>query len=86
VPDAISAYLRSNDSSKYLDVIAACTAAGCYEELVKYLLMVRAVALEGSCFLYCSIVLLCALDKQARCSDCQTVGCDLHAQLAFFSA
>eukprot|EP00775_Hariotina_reticulata_P002628 gene2628-2929_t len=41
VPDAISAYLRSNDSSKYLDVIAACTAAGCYEDLVKYLLMVR---------------------------------------------
>jgi len=65
VPDAISAYLRSNDSSKYLDVIAACTAAGCYEELVKYLLMVRAVALEGSCCLYCSVVLLCALDKQA---------------------
>jgi hypothetical protein len=41
VPDAIAAYLRSSDSSRYLAVIEACTAAGCYEDLVKYLLMVR---------------------------------------------
>ncbi|WIA40738.1 hypothetical protein OEZ86_004423 [Tetradesmus obliquus] len=41
VPDAIASYLRSSDSSSYLQVIEACTAAGCYEDLVKYLLMVR---------------------------------------------
>lgn len=41
VPDAIASYLRSSDSSRYLQVIEACTAAGCYEDLVKYLLMVR---------------------------------------------
>jgi clathrin heavy chain len=41
VPDAIAAYLRSSDSSRYVAVIDACTAAGCYEDLVKYLLMVR---------------------------------------------
>jgi hypothetical protein len=42
VPDAIASYLRSSDSSRYLQLIEACTAAGCYEDLVKYLLMVRA--------------------------------------------
>eukprot|EP00879_Flechtneria_rotunda_P000465 GHRR01000566.1.p1 GENE.GHRR01000566.1~~GHRR01000566.1.p1 ORF type:complete len:1351 (+),score=578.78 GHRR01000566.1:197-4249(+) len=41
VQDAIAAYLRSNDSSRYLEVIEGCTAVGCYEDLVKYLLMVR---------------------------------------------
>eukprot|EP00878_Enallax_costatus_P009783 GHUV01010216.1.p1 GENE.GHUV01010216.1~~GHUV01010216.1.p1 ORF type:complete len:693 (+),score=274.84 GHUV01010216.1:1211-3289(+) len=41
VPDAIAAYLRSSDSSRYVQVIDACTAVGCYEDLVKYLLMVR---------------------------------------------
>lgn len=41
VPDAIAAYLRSNDSSKYPEVIDACKAAGSYEDLVRYLLMVR---------------------------------------------
>jgi clathrin heavy chain len=41
VPDAIASYLRSSDSSRYLQLIEACTAAGCYEDLVKYLLMVR---------------------------------------------
>lgn len=41
VPDAIAAYLRSSDSSRYVQVIDACTAVGCYEDLVKFLLMVR---------------------------------------------
>ncbi|KAF6255267.1 clathrin heavy chain [Scenedesmus sp. NREL 46B-D3] len=41
VADAIASYLRSSDSSRYLQVIEACTAAGCYEDLVKFLLMVR---------------------------------------------
>lgn len=41
VPDAIAAYIRSNDTSKYAEVIDACKAAGSYEDLVRYLLMVR---------------------------------------------
>lgn len=41
VPDAIASYIRSNDTSKYAEVIDACKAAGSYEDLVRYLLMVR---------------------------------------------
>lgn len=39
--DAIAAYLRANDASRYADVIDACGAASAHEDLVKYLLMVR---------------------------------------------
>lgn len=42
VPDAVAAYLRSQDGSRYAQVIAACRTAGAhYDDLVKYLLMVR---------------------------------------------
>lgn len=41
VSDAIACYLRSSDSSTYLEVIEKCKVAGCYDDLVKYLLMVR---------------------------------------------
>lgn len=41
VSEAISSYLRGADTSRYLDVIERANAAGAYEELVKYLLMVR---------------------------------------------
>lgn len=41
VGDAIAAYLRCADASRYEDVIAACASAGCYDDLVRYLLMVR---------------------------------------------
>ena len=41
VSEAIASYLRGADTSRYLDVIERANAAGAYEELVKYLLMVR---------------------------------------------
>lgn len=41
VADAIGSYLRANDSSKYQQVIDKAKTAGCYAELVKYMLMVR---------------------------------------------
>ncbi|KAK9810517.1 hypothetical protein WJX72_012055 [[Myrmecia] bisecta] len=41
VADAIGSYLRSSDSSRHLDVIQRSKEAGCFEELVKFLLMVR---------------------------------------------
>ncbi len=41
VAEAIASYLRAGDSSRYVDVIARSQEAACYEELVKYLLMVR---------------------------------------------
>ena len=39
--EAIASYLRAGDSSRYADVIARSQEVGCYDELVKYLLMVR---------------------------------------------
>lgn len=41
VAEAIASYLRAGDSSRYADVIARSQEAACYDELVKYLLMVR---------------------------------------------
>ncbi|KAI8476142.1 MAG: vesicle coat protein clathrin, heavy chain [Monoraphidium minutum] len=42
VPDAIAAYLRSQDGSRYAQVIDACKASGShYDDLVKFLGMVR---------------------------------------------
>lgn len=41
VADAIASYLRSSDSSRYVQVIERCKEEGCYDDLVKYLLMVR---------------------------------------------
>ena len=41
VNDAIASYLRSGDSSRYLDVIARSQQANAHGDLVKYLLMVR---------------------------------------------
>lgn len=41
VSDAIGSYLRAQDSSKYVQVIEKSKDAGCYDDLVKYLLMVR---------------------------------------------
>lgn len=41
VSEAIASYLRGGDTSRYLDVIERANAAGSWEELVKYLLMVR---------------------------------------------
>lgn len=41
VGDAIAAYLRASDTSKYVEVIDKAAQAGEYGDLVKYLLMVR---------------------------------------------
>ncbi len=41
INDAISSYLRSGDSSRYLDVIVRSQEANAHSDLVKYLLMVR---------------------------------------------
>jgi clathrin heavy chain len=41
VADAIDCYLRANDTSRHLEVIAKSAEADTYEELVKFLLMVR---------------------------------------------
>lgn len=41
VSDAIAAYLRAADTSKYSEVIAKAGESGQYEDLAKYLLMVR---------------------------------------------
>mmetsp|Transcript_22621 Transcript_22621/g.70241 ORF Transcript_22621/g.70241 Transcript_22621/m.70241 type:complete len:1205 (+) Transcript_22621:68-3682(+) len=41
VPDAISSFIRANDSNMHVEVIQAAKSAGCYEDLVKYLLMTR---------------------------------------------
>lgn len=41
INDAIGSYLRSGDSSRYMDVIARSQEANAHGDLVKYLLMVR---------------------------------------------
>ena len=41
VQDAIVSYLRANDGSKWESVIEKTRALGNYEDLVKYLFMVR---------------------------------------------
>lgn len=41
VAEAISSYLKASDSSKYIAVTEAAKGTGCYDDLVKYLLMVR---------------------------------------------
>lgn len=41
VAEAIAAYLKASDSSEYVAVIDAAVGDGCFEDLVKYLRMVR---------------------------------------------
>ena len=41
VPEAITSYLKAEDNSNYTDVIKAAQDHGTYEDLIKYLLMVR---------------------------------------------
>eukprot|EP01025_Chloroclados_australasicus_P037130 TRINITY_DN3781_c1_g3_i1.p1 TRINITY_DN3781_c1_g3~~TRINITY_DN3781_c1_g3_i1.p1 ORF type:complete len:1706 (-),score=246.11 TRINITY_DN3781_c1_g3_i1:418-5535(-) len=41
VPEAISSYLKAGDSSKHAEVIEAAKSAGCFQDLVSYLLMAR---------------------------------------------
>ncbi|GLI67875.1 hypothetical protein VaNZ11_012164 [Volvox africanus] len=41
VSEAISSYLKANDSTRYMAVTEAAKAVGCFDDLVKYLLMVR---------------------------------------------
>ncbi|KAH6555179.1 hypothetical protein KP509_1Z275900 [Ceratopteris richardii] len=41
VSDAIDSFIRANDATEFLDVIRAANLTGAFEDLVKYLLMVR---------------------------------------------
>ena len=41
VSDAIDSFIRANDATEFLDVIRAAGQTGAFEDLVKYLLMVR---------------------------------------------
>ncbi|DBA67143.1 hypothetical protein WJX79_007694 [Trebouxia sp. C0005] len=47
VAEAIASYLRSNDTSRSSDVIERSKEAGSYEDLVKYLIMVRKKAKDS---------------------------------------
>ena len=48
VPDAIASYIRANDHSASTEVIAAARRAGCYDDMVKYLQMVRKKGVKES--------------------------------------
>ncbi|KXZ42859.1 hypothetical protein GPECTOR_114g310 [Gonium pectorale] len=41
VAEAIASYLKASDSTRYVAVTEAAKGSGCYDDLVKYLLMVR---------------------------------------------
>ena len=41
VPEAISSYLRAEDSLDFESVIKAAEEAGAYDDLIKYLIMAR---------------------------------------------
>ena len=55
VAEAIASYLRAGDSSRYVDVIARSQEAACYEELVKYLLMVRKKVKDNKVIISCAL-------------------------------
>lgn len=68
VADAISSYLKAADSSKYLQVIEKAKLSGSYDDLVKYLLMVRKKVKESKvdselAYSYCKVNNLSALEE-----------------------